>query len=297
MTQLSLIDEYKNQFSDFYTIKYDGNSDDLQSHEINARLYANSIGGYVKFIQSISHELIGKNVEIYILKNDNGSFKTIIKIVGNSFLYISAAAGLLSWLGIQPNDISNYIIEIQKKIVQYVIDSKGITDEMIKLIYIDASAPEEVKNILYNIVRNSRTRKNLDDFTSPLDRKGYNTITVLNNHNKSFSINDEQRKAFKFIPPDIIEDDFFKENVRILYLSPELTEWKFQGTKEFWAEVTDEHFLSRTKLKRFSELSGRYYVVSGTRRTIKKYGAKKGITTWIIDKVSDMQVSYSLFDT
>lgn len=294
MTQLPLYDNFEKNFFELLTIRYDGHSRELKGHEINARAYATSIGGYAKFLQAIASAAIGKDIEILVITNENGSFKTVVKIAGKAAVGLSVIASLLSWLEIRPHDIKNYVVALQEKIVELIVECDGKTSDIIKKIESNDNLDGDAKGLLIKIIENNKMRKGLDEFTSPLDRIGYDIIEIANTDNKSFEINAGQRNAFKFTPPDVIVEEPFKETVRILYLSPELTEWKFQGTKDFWAEVTDQTFLDRTKDRRFSELQGKYYQVSGTKKTIRKEGAARGTPTWIVDRVTDVEEFHTL---
>jgi len=52
-------------------------------------------------------------------------------------------------------------------------------------------------------------------------------------------------------------------------------------------------YLARTN-KLPSELRGKYYIVSGIKRTVKKEGATKGSTTWEINNAFEEQQPHNL---
>lgn len=292
MTQLNLLDHERSAIS--ISVDYDGISADLQKHEIDAKSYAISVGGYSRFLHEFIHELSGKTIEVYVISNEEGSFKTVLKIVYNSIVGYSVIASILSFHGVNAGDVERYIISAQEKIVNLIADSAGSTEKILNKITNDESLSEELKKILKKIITNTKARKGLDDFTRPLERSGYEKIKVSTREDCSYVIYDSQREAFKYTPPDIVVEEPFRETVRLLYLSPVFTEWKFQGAKDFWAEVQDFEFLDRTKNRLFSELQGKFYLVSGTAKTVRKEGARKGTTTWIINKVSELQEIHTL---
>lgn len=292
MTQLSLLRHDSQTI--LINIDYDGFSADLQRHEIDARFYAISIGGYSRFLHEFISRIAGRNAEIYIIANEEGSFKTVIKLVCKTVAGYSILASILSFHDISARDVEKYIISLQEKIVELIAEHKGNTEKMIENVDSSTLFPDELKEIIKNIIRNAKARKGLDDFTKPLERLGYEKIEIYTRDEYSYTIYNNQRDSFKYTPPDIIIEEPFRETVRILYLSPELTEWKFQGTKDFWAEVQDVAFLDRTKNSLFSELQGKYYIVSGTAKTIRKEGARQGTTSWTINKVSEVQEFHSL---
>lgn len=293
MTQLSLLSHDSNHL--IINIDYDGFSADLQRHEIDAKSYAISIGGYSRWLHEFLSELFGKNIEIFVVANEEGSFKAVLKSAWRVVAGYSVMAGVLTFHGISFEDIEKFLISVQKQIVELISDNEGDTEQIIFKINNDKDLSDDLKQLLIKNISNNKARKGLDYFTKPLERHGYEKIKVSTRDEYSFSIYNSQRVAFKYIPPDVVIEEPFSQTVRILYLSPELNEWKFQGTKDFWAEVQDQDFLDRTKNRLFSELQGKYYIVSGTTKTVRKEGAKKGTTTWAIYKVSELQEIHTLF--
>lgn len=292
MSQLTLFEPESVSF--IFAIDYEGTGE-LQQNEIDANSYAISISGYAKFITELLTSLTGKNIEVHIKAHEEGSFKSFVKIAcRNIFIGYSSIASILSFHGYNYNDIQNAVMLYSKKIISTVIEYNGKTNLMIMRIIEDKLLPEPVKEMIKKSLSNNKIRCGLDDFTSPLDRHGYKKITVSTNDGNFYVIQEAQRPAFKFTPPDIIEEKYFSETVSILYLSPELTEWKFQGKKEFWAEIKDNDFLTYTKNKLFSDLKGKKYAVSGIIKTIKKAGAKKGKSTYTIHKAIEVQHPHNL---
>jgi hypothetical protein len=290
MKHLYLSDELGGSFSDLIFIKYSGEDYNLANHEINAQLYARSIKGYANFLEFITNRIFAGNVEIKIVGHKEGSFESILSVIGDIITYTGSIAGILAWIGITPTTLykstHKLLIYIQKKIVELIIRHKGNTDKIIEAIYRIDALSEDEKAKIADIIKNNHIRKGLDDFTSPLDKSGYESIKIYNRDDDSLSITSSERSSFKFTPQDTIYDDDFNDNVSIIYLSPELTEWKFRSKagSEFWAEVYDIDFLNRTKVKSSSALNGKFFYISGRKRTIKKFGAKKGKTTWTIEK-------------
>ena len=291
MTQLSLLaTQCVNQFT--VGIDYDGSSAELQHHEIDANIYATSIIGFTKFSQDLLTALSGKEIKIHIVANQEGSFKLLV-VIGAAIEIYGRIVGILDYHGYTPEEIGKLYNLYSKKVIGYIQEYHGRTHDILECIDWD-DFPEQEKDIIRNVITSNKTRSGLDDFTKPFERNGYDKIMVEVNGEEIFSITRDQRESFKYKQPDVIIEEEFREKVKILYLSPELTEWKFQGVKEFWAEVKDEAFLARTKNKLPSELRGKYYIVSGIKRTIKKEGATKGSTTWEINNAFEDQQEHSL---
>ena len=291
MTQSSLLPtQCVNEFT--IEIDYDGINPELQVHEIDANLCATSIIGFAKFSQELLTALYGKDVTIRIVASREGSFKILTKIRSAIGVY-GGIVGILAYHGYTEQEVGKLFNLYSKNIIEYIQEYHGRTHDILECIELDDLQAQE-KDILKSVVANNKARAGLDDFTKPFERNGYDKITVEADNEEVFSITSDQREYFKYEQPDIVVEEEFRERVKIIYLSPELTEWKFHGTKDFWAEVQDEEFLARTKNKLPSELRGKYYIVSGIKRTVKKEGATKGSTTWEIHNAFEEQQSHTL---
>ena len=79
MQQSKLIEE--SHLVDFYDVEYFGKDENLINHSIDAQTYSVSIGGYDQLLKTISASILNSDIEIIIIKHDEGSFKTVIKVV------------------------------------------------------------------------------------------------------------------------------------------------------------------------------------------------------------------------
>ena len=80
MQQIPLSDELGGERSEKIFIRYDGTSDDLVNHEIDATAYSLSINGYALFTKRLIESLFGKDVRVRITAHKNGSFLDIFNI-------------------------------------------------------------------------------------------------------------------------------------------------------------------------------------------------------------------------
>ena len=117
---------------------------------------------------------------------------------------------------------------------------------------------------------------------------------MSNESNDEFKITSNQRQAFKYTPPDLTSEESFHEVVSVVYLSPELTKWQFQGSKTFWAEILDKDFLNETKDIAPSDLKGRFYSVIGTRIVVTNNGKIKGKPKYTVTKAIEVPRPLSL---
>lgn len=129
MTQLSLLSHDSHAI--LINIDYDGFSADLQRHEIDAKSYAISIGGYSRFLHEFILGIAGRNAEIYIVANEEGSFKTVIRLACKTIVGYSIFASILSFHGISASDVEKYIISLQEKIVELIAENDGNTEKII----------------------------------------------------------------------------------------------------------------------------------------------------------------------
>ena len=300
MQQIPLSDEFGGQCSEKIFIRYSGTSEDLENHEIDASAYAFSISGYAAFTKKTIESLLGKEVKIRIVAHENGSFLDVFNISWDTVYKVGGVLAIASWLGIDGKLIyrgsKKILLAIQKKITELIIESGGSTDTIIREIYNSENLSLEEKDSLVNLIKDNEVRKGLDGFTSPLDKNGYEKIEVSNEEEDSFSVTSSQRYAFKYIPPDIIEEEPYQDTVSIIYLSPELSKWKFQGKRIFWADVYDEEFINKTKDKKFSELKGRQYFVSGIKTTTRNDDKIKGTPSYTIEKATEVPEQLSILN-
>lgn len=255
MTQLPLSNEFGGQCSERIFIRYSGTDYYLKNHEIDATSYAVSISGYAIFTKKTVEALLGKEVSVRIAAHQQGCFLDVLNVSWDTIYKVGGILAIASWLGVDAKSIGRatkkVFIALQKKITDLIVVYSGDTDEIIKEIYSSPSLSMEEKDIIVGIIKDNEVRKGLDSFTSPLDKKGYDKIEVSNEDNEGFQVVASHRPAFRYTPPDIIEEEFYQDTVSIIYLSPELSKWKFQGKRIFWADVYDEEFLKNTKNKNF----------------------------------------------
>ncbi len=298
MQQIPLSDEFGGQRSEKIFIHYDGTSEDLINHEIDAVAYSLSISGYAAFTKKIVEALFGRDVKVRITAHKDGSFLDIFNISWETVYKVGGVLAIASWLGIDAKligkGVKKVLIAAQKKFIDLIIEANGDTDAIVRSIYSIEELTQEEKDLVVSVIKDNDVRKGLDTFTSPLDKIGYDKIEVSNDEQERYQVVSSQRQAFKYIPPDIVEEEPYQDTVSIVYLSPELSKWKFQGKRIFWADVYDEEFLNRTKGKKFSELKGKSYFVTGMKRIVRSDGKIKGTPAYTIDKAIEVPESMSL---
>lgn len=298
MQQLPLSDEFGGQHSKKIFIKYDGTDDALAKHEIDVFAYTSSITGYVLFTRKTVEQLLGKNVNAKITAHKEGSFLDVINITWDTVARLNDLAGIAAFFGISAPHIKKsakkILIAMQRKIAELIVIHSGNTYEIVNSIENSKELPTEVKYALKKIVKDNEARKGLDSFTSPLDKNGYDEIDIYDEENDRFKILSTHRQAFRYTPPDEVFEEPYEDIVSIVYISPELSKWQFKGKRTFWANVSDDDFLKRTKDKKFSELRGRAFSVIGVKTSIMNDGKIKGTPTYTIDKATEVPEQISL---
>lgn len=295
MAQLSLGDSFEYNFQEKLHIKYEGENPELIQHEIDAITYAISIAGYSKFLTLISSKLFERDIEIRISANKPGSFEAMVIVLGS----VGSIASILGWCGIKPSDLKQgfktFIIAIQKKIVGLLVKNKGDVTLVSKDIDSIPELTEIEKDVIKKLISDNDFRKSLDDFTSPLDRRGYTNIEIANDNRESLNVSSVDRQIFKFVPPDSIEEESFHDIVSIVYLSPDLPVWQFKGQRLFWAEIMDEEFLVKTKNKKPAELKDKKFSVMGSKIITTKGRSGRVSFSWVIDKIYEVNDTRPLF--
>ena len=115
-------------------------------------------------------------------------------------------------MGISPDQqhelIKDSLFSLQKNFIEVVNTAKGENKRIIKDINSRSDLSDEQKNHLISVLNDSRARKGLDDFTSPFDSDGYDSIEIFTDNSAPLILVRGQRNFFKYAPPDeIIEKE------------------------------------------------------------------------------------------
>ncbi|MGE4310694.1 hypothetical protein [Desulfovibrio sp.] len=292
MSQVPLSDNIHPPVSERLFIKYDGSNEQLLEHKIDALAYASSIKGYSIFTSKIIETFLGRHTTINLVAHKEGSFGDILDAIWQSKENIEFVFDILDFCGIDIKTIKKHsgglLVFLQNAFIKLITDHDGVTESIVKKIQSSTELTNAEKETLISLAEDDDTRKSLDEFTSPLDKNGYNNIVVSHNGLEGYKITSSQRPAFKYTPPDITNEEEFHEVVSIVYISPDLTLWQFKGTRPFWAEITDKDFLNKTKDITPSDLKGRFYSVIGTKITTTNNGKIKGKTKYTITKATEV---------
>ena len=298
MNQIPLENVFKSPYSEKMFIKFSGTDEQLLEHKIDAISYATSIKGYVVFTTKIIEAFLGHNVKISVVAHKEGSFGDIIDAVWQRKDEVGYAIAILDFCGVNLKTITKYssrlLVALQNAFIKLIIENDGITELIVSKVNSSSELSHIEKEHLINFIKEDELRNSLDEFTSPLDKNGYNNIVVSNESNDEFKITSNQRQAFKYTPPDLTSEESFHEVVSVVYLSPELTKWQFQGSKTFWAEILDKDFLNETKDIAPSDLKGRFYSVIGTRIVVTNNGKIKGKPKYTVTKAIEVPRPLSL---
>ncbi len=285
MQQVPLYEEQP--YLELISIAFGGNNPLLLEHKIDASIYAQSLIGYSELTKFLFKVGLGVEVEVSILSHDEGSFKSVLQVVTRIIELGFATAGFLAWLGVTPQDVSQYASSTTACIVEKVKEYKGHLDLLIDDI-MQSDMSDEEKDKLVKALKDKVFGESLDKFTSPLDYEGYQTITIFSSSKQVAQISLPERKYFKYEPPAQEEIEKISEVVEIIYLSPELSKWQFKGANLFWGDVLDKKSLDKIKHKKSSELTGCKFFVLGRKISTRKRGAKIKKVRWEIDSIEQL---------
>lgn len=298
MSQVPLSSGFNSPATERLFIKYDGTNEQLLGHKIDAIAYAVSIKGYSVFTAKIIETFLGRHATVSIAAHKEGSFGDIVDAVWQRKDDISFALAFLGFCRIDIKTVIEHseklLITLQTAFIKLITDHDGITEAIVKNIQSSNELTNEEKENCIGLIKEDDTRKSLDEFTSPLDKNGYDIIKIANSNKEEYQITAGQRPAFKYTPPDITSEEDFHEVVNVVYLSPELTKWQFKGTRIFWAEIADKDFLNKTKDTAPSDLKGRFYSVIGTKIITTNNGKIKGAPKYTIIKAIEVPRPLSL---
>lgn len=280
--------------SEYFVISYSGHSPVLSSHKIEIREYVASLGGYGGFVGHIAKEILRANVTVSVASEQGGSFESFVHVALETIGTVSSVLGILSFFGFSAKGMGEALSRIQSGIIEKYIKHYGNIKELIEDINNSPDLADEDKVKLIRALSDEHFMESIDNFTSPLDSEGYNQIKVRNREVELFEVVKSERDYFKFVPQAGEEIEFFDDIVEILYLSPDLTKWKFKGREAFWADVLDRKFIETTGNVKSTELKGVKYFAKGRKVARRKEGGKKWFTTWYIDKIEQQHEQLSM---
>lgn len=281
-------------FSKVLTIVFAGDSRELQEYEIDASLFAGSLQGYANYVKSLSRDVLGVELEVTLVASNDGSFKAGLKILGQVATCTATVFSILMFFGIDARTIGDAFTEVQSTIIQNIKESDEGVHGLIERIRHSNELSKEEKELLINSLLSSEIGESLDEFTKPLNRIGYENISIYFGKSKKVEIMKEDRRHFEYVPPAEESIEFFKDEVEIVYLSPELNRWYFKGTRSFWAEVLDNDFVRKTKDKKPNELKGQKFYAVGRRIISRERGSRRRRTDWEIDSIEEVQDQHKL---
>lgn len=271
-----------------FILEYSGEDSNLKGGEINILAYTKSLYGYHCFSAEVCDILGFSDFDLRVVAEDEGSFRSTLLFLAASVNLLSASLGILSFFKVEPSDVVSMYKQVKKSIILEIKKVEGNYNKLIELINISELMSDEEKERLIKLIRSDKFRESLDDFTSPLDEVGYETIKVLQGPGSSYEIKESERPLFRYVSPREESIEYFQEVVEIIYLSPELARWKFRGRIVFWAEIEDGQFLERTKNKKSSELSGVQFLATGRKIVTRREGQKKRNIEYIVDSISEI---------
>jgi len=285
MSESLILPGLDNNIDGLFVIEFSGSDSNLKSHRIDIGYYVKSLSGYQSFASSVGKVLYKTDIELFVTAELDGSFKSILKAVGGVVGTVSSLMGILSFFNISARDLPEAFIKTKAAIVETIKENYGDMQRITEKINKSKRISDEEKLLLLNLFTNEDFRESLDNFTSPLDSTGYNSIRIIKNNETLTNITSQERKYFIFITPGDEKIEYFSDLVEIIYISPELTRWQFKGKEVFWADVLDEKFLITTKNKKSSELRGVKYFATGRKISSRKPGGKNWTTKWYIDSI------------
>ena len=117
MQQSSLYDDDVRYYTEAISITYCGVNELLAINQIDALDFSISIGGYTKALTSLGSNLFGLPIQVSLVTNEDGSFKTILSTTMQAVTLAGSLCGISSWFGIDSTTASDALFDIQKAIV------------------------------------------------------------------------------------------------------------------------------------------------------------------------------------
>jgi len=202
MTVLNSLPGVYEDIDSCFEIKFSGRSKLLQAHQIGLDEYLASLRGYNGFVVHIGKSIFNVDVEVSIVGEGDGSFKSTVRVVCESVGFIGSVLGIFSFFEVTPRDIASAFSAAQTVIVDEYKRHKGDLSDFVDKVMSSDVLSEEDKMKLIRLFLEEDFRESLDSFTSPLDTVGYEDITVSSKDFEIFKLKKVDRDYFKFISPE-----------------------------------------------------------------------------------------------
>lgn len=186
-----------------FVIKYDGDSDDLRKHQIDAKALSAVLSNISDLIQEANEVINGGESEIDVKAKAGfveGSFGIEFVLLQEA---INACKDVLPYLGFTAAAASGSLLSILRNIKAREVEDIVVNDDgTVDLVVEGESIPTSPE--IAKLVNSPRIRKSIDAVVHlPLTHTGSSVFQVMNplNLNESFiAINKEEKAAFK-VPP------------------------------------------------------------------------------------------------
>lgn len=289
--------DYTEHISEEIFLKFHGYSPEL--HSVNLHAYAKSLQGFNNAFIKINKDLLHLDIEITIISEEEGSFISKLKYIGKigtgTILAYSALASILSFHGLEFNDIKKLSYNIFACAIEEIRESKG-NNEYFEDKILKSNLPENEKKRYIALLKNIDFRIALDDITLFLEIHEMSKLTITQN-NEFITIQKHERPFFISQPEDNEISETFSDIISITSISKTDT-WRFKGkqiNKEFNAQIDDKKFLE--KIRAFSANKIFEIQLSGeiTKKIIYRAGKKKPEPpTYTISNIIEIKNAYRL---
>lgn len=241
--------DFAERISEEIFLQFDGESE--KSHSVNLHAYAKSLQGFNNAFIKINKDLLHLDIEITIISEEEGSFVSKLKYIGTigakTVLAYSALASILSFHGIQFNDVRNLSFNILTCAIDEIKISKG-NNEYLEEIILKSNLPDNEKKRYLALLKNIDFRIALDDITLFLEIHEMSKLTITQN-DESIVIQKHERPFFICQPEDNEMVETFSDIISITSIS-KTDIWRFRGkkiNKEFNAQIDDKKFLDNIR--------------------------------------------------
>lgn len=251
--------------------------DATKNHTIDLELYAQSLQGFYKAFTKANKNLLSADITVEIIGEHEGSIVAKIKyagkIAGVGIGTYAAVASILSFHGLEYEDVENYLYNTFASTIESIKQCKGNIADFEKLpINID----DKDKQRYLALLKNSEYQIALDDMTFFLESNGMDELKI-DSGTASVAISANDRPYFKAQLEDskIIEE--FEDNICVISIS-RTRMWRFRSLKigkEFNADILDDVFFDSIQHYPVEDVFDMSFTAIIVKTSITRAGKKK----------------------
>ncbi len=289
-------EKWKKPHNETFTIKYDGKA--VESHEIDANVFANSLLGLSNALDHATHIINGSDANMFVKVKASfnpGSFDVEIVTLLTCASF-QAAINVVSAVGFMGDSVKSLIWLYKQTKGEQIEKIERLKDDMIKVYTKNCYKPIITNHIVVEMYNDKKLRRELGNLVSPLNDKEMSHIAFLTDGTEYQRITREEKEYFTSCDDDqTITESIDHFVVTQSNLFGKSTGWRLafadlfksiHDKNDFSVKILDNSFLKNVKNRQITISNKKPITIKAKyRKTTQKL--ERFVTSWEILEVLD----------